>query len=184
MLAVLATATTTLTLSDYTLGASPPDDTSPPCDEAAPSDEAAPQHEGPAPEVIRNIGAAILASQTTTTIAAPPTTTSLATFEGSGFSVVDLAAAGVTDQASLVEVTHEGSSNFVVWEVNDALEETNLLVNVIGPYFGRRVMNLDDDTDTAYLQIEADGAWTVDVYPLAAAGPCAQRGWFRSWEPA
>ena len=103
---------------------------------------------------------------------APPTTAApapLATFEGSGTSVVDLGSIGAADQPVIVEITHDGSSEFVVTELNDAFEQTNLLINVIGAYDGRRVINLDDLVETKHLQVEADGAWTINVYPLRSA---------------
>ncbi len=65
-----------------------------------------------------------------------------------------------------------------MWTVNDALEETSLLVNKVGPYSGRRPVNLEDIDDAAQLSIEADGNWTVTLEPFTSMRHFGKKGTF------
>ena len=77
---------------------------------------------------------------TTTATTAPPTTVAAAweliTMEGTGDDVVEFAVPN--DEAALLEITHDGSSNFVVSSHTADGQDLDLLVNVIGPYQGTR----------------------------------------------
>jgi hypothetical protein len=55
--------------------------------------------------------------------------------------------------------THNGSSNFAVWALEPSGALGDLLVNVIGPYSGTDVV----PRGTKFLDITADGAWTLTV---------------------
>jgi hypothetical protein len=64
---------------------------------------------------------------------------------------------------AVVAMTHEGQRNFVVELVEVASGRTvELLANVIGGYQGSQALGLRDGGDFA-LNIQADGAWTVQV---------------------
>lgn len=104
-----------------------------------------------------------LAPATTTTVS--PTTTTVpapAVLTGTGASVVPLPGR----ELYVATITHDGGGNFAVWALNDALEQIDLLVNEIGPYTGRKPINLLD-SETAQLSIEADGNWSVTLEPGA-----------------
>ena len=63
-----------------------------------------------------------------------------------------------TDRGGIANLTHNGSSNFVVWS-HQAVGgySQDLEVNEIGSYSGQVAM----DTSTKYLDIQADGYWAV-----------------------
>jgi hypothetical protein len=107
----------------------------------------------------------------TTTV--PPTTTTTAppqpvVFEGTGTQVVEI---DLPDRSAVAVATvrHEGASNFVVWELDEALQQVELLVNTIGSYDGVVAVNLTPGTVTTAFEIEADGAWRVELSTLDAA---------------
>ena len=72
---------------------------------------------------------------------------------------------------SVANFTHNGSSNFVVKAYVDSGEE--LLVNEIGFYRGSRPLV---SSGPVMLDIQADGAWTVQVVPLGLAASPAFSG--------
>jgi hypothetical protein len=61
--------------------------------------------------------------------------------------------------------THEGQRNFIVWA--HAGTDRDLLVNTIGGYQGQRSLT---GTVPVTLDIQADGAWTVRMEPIALGG--------------
>lgn len=71
---------------------------------------------------------------------------------------------------SIGAFTHSGSRNFVVQVVRGTNQ--SLLINTIGSYSGTRPLT---GSDPLRLQIEADGAWTVTITPIAC---CATSGAF------
>lgn len=99
--------------------------------------------------------------QPTTTTAPPPIV-----HEGSGTQVIELA---LPDQSLAVigSITHQGGSNFAIWELDANLEQVDLAVNTIGNYAGNVLLNLD--ANTAALEITADGAWRVELNPAMSA---------------
>jgi hypothetical protein len=76
--------------------------------------------------------------------------------------------------ASRVVLTHNGSSNFIVWAYGD---EQQLLVNTIGAYSGSRPLISEGSW---FLEIDADGAWTASVeaipFDSGAAGGISGTG--------
>ncbi|MCE5255147.1 MAG: hypothetical protein LLG45_13255 [Actinomycetia bacterium] len=81
--------------------------------------------------------------------------------------------AGVT----IFHMTHSGSSNFAVTLYNEAGEYVDLLANEIGTYDGATLIGVKADQLVGaepgkhYLQIEADGAWTIVIeQPRVASG--------------
>ncbi len=94
------------------------------------------------------------------------------TINGSGNAVVDLAVPG--DAPALIDLAHNGSSNFIVWSLNGAFGQIDLLVNEIGSYSGRRGLNTGWFSSSGldpvrHLEIDADGSWTLTVRPMTQA---------------
>ena len=89
------------------------------------------------------------------------------TTSGKGDSVIEVPA-GV--QAGLVTATHKGSANFAIWTLDENNEPTDLLVNTIGSYSGTTDFGLTGLGDApAFIQITADGSWTVTLSPISSA---------------
>lgn len=86
-------------------------------------------------------------------------------FSGTGSEVVMLEPLG--EDVFYAAVTHDGSSNIALWSVDENGQDIDLLVNEIGGYEGEVALNFGEDP--AALRIEADGAWTIDLVPLAEA---------------
>ena len=87
-------------------------------------------------------------------------------FSGSGESVEQ----GITIEGGLtvVEATHDGSSNFQV-TLEDDSEYGELFVNVIGGFDGAQAAYVD--SGEYLLDVTGDGEWTVDiVQPRASSG--------------
>jgi len=76
-----------------------------------------------------------------------------------------------TSNLSRLVLTHNGASNFIVKAYDDRGNE-DLLVNVIGRYAGSRPLVGDVSW---FLEIDADGRWTVLIEPLGA-DPAASAG--------
>lgn len=94
------------------------------------------------------------------------------TLSGSGDDVVELATPD--GAAAVLELTHDGSSNFAVFALDQSGNQTDLLVNTIGAYAGSRLVNLGG-SDIGGLEISASGAWQVVARPLRDA-PRAEGG--------
>lgn len=77
-------------------------------------------------------------------------------FSGEGQDVIDEIM--LPSPVSVADFTHDGQENFVVTAYQG--DESELLINVIGAYQGQRP--LWGDTPIM-LDIDADGAWTVEV---------------------
>ena len=73
------------------------------------------------------------------------------------------------DIPAIVEITHQGSSNFVVTNFDHSGERIELLVNEIGAYSGTRPIDFAQSEWTNRLEIQADGSWTVEVKPMSSA---------------
>ena len=128
-------------------------------------------------------GAPSTVSSTTTTVATttapapttttlPPTTTTTeppgwepVVVEGSGDDVVAFSVPG--NDPSVLELTHSGTSNFVATSYTADNERIDLLVNVIGSYSGRVPINFLVGEDIAFIEISADGGWTLTATALA-----------------
>jgi hypothetical protein len=97
-------------------------------------------------------------AETTTTTDYPPM---LGEGSGSGDDVVELS---IIDTAAVVTFTHDGSGNFTVWDLGEGYEQTNLLVNTIGPYTGTRPLQWSEAT--LGFEITADGHWSYVIRPM------------------
>lgn len=82
-------------------------------------------------------------------------------------------------EAAIVVISHAGTSNFIVNSVNASGERIDGLVNTIGNYSGTVPFDADIDIrgeeQTVAFAIDADGAWTITIKPVAAAP---------AWDPA
>jgi hypothetical protein len=76
------------------------------------------------------------------------------TTSGAGAAVLRLSPEALGGGMATVTITHSGSSNFVVKAWGDT---RRLLVNEIGNYNGEVLL----PRDAVLLEIDADGAWTV-----------------------
>lgn len=81
-------------------------------------------------------------------------TFSTGTISGSGNSVIRPSGFG---GAVTLHARHDGSSNFIVTAYNSAGDYVGLPVNVIGAYDNTMIV----PAGTAYLEIQADGNWTL-----------------------
>ncbi|MDI2127411.1 TerD family protein [Yinghuangia seranimata] len=108
----------------------------------------------------------------------PAPVPSVATYEGSGDRILRITRP-VESGPVVAEITCGGAGNFAVWTLNTALEQDKLLVNEIGAYTGRVLLD-ERGTRTERLKIESDGAWTISVQPPTAApwliGPATGHG--------
>lgn len=87
-----------------------------------------------------------------------------ATLSGSGDDVIDIPCIGYP---CIIELTHDGNSNFAVKSIDKNGNNVDLLVNEIGAYNGT-VTTYFDYSDSAMLEITADGSWTATFKPLAS----------------
>lgn len=105
-------------------------------------------------------------SEETTTTEAPTTTTTTVPepviYEGSGTQVLEIELPDPS-QAYIATISHQGSRNFAVWELDEGLEQVDLRVNEIGAYEGTVLVNLTEGVTTTALEIEADGTWRVEI---------------------
>lgn len=92
------------------------------------------------------------------------------TVSGSGNDVIDFQIPG--DVPAIVDLYHDGSSNFIVSSLDKDFEDIDLLVNEIGTYEGRRMVHggwFGAPELVRHLEIDADGNWTVTARPISAA---------------
>jgi hypothetical protein len=92
------------------------------------------------------------------------------TIAGSGNDVVDLRIPG--DAPAILDLTYDGGSNFIVWSLDGSHDLIDLLVNEIGSYTGRRMVHggwLSSPDLVRFLDITANGPWSITVRPLSAA---------------
>ncbi|WP_147050527.1 LGFP repeat-containing protein [Kocuria flava] len=83
---------------------------------------------------------------------------------GYGDDVISITKPDGPGSMAVVEATHDGSSNFIVWGQDAGYADTDLLVNDIGTYSGSMLLDEDDwGAPTVRLRITADGAWTISV---------------------
>ena len=86
-------------------------------------------------------------------------------YSGAGDTVLSVDIPATTASHVMVRITHNGTRNIAVWSLDADLNEVDLLVNDIGAYDGTTILA----ADAVGLSIEADGAWTVTIEPIAAA---------------
>jgi stress response protein SCP2 len=108
----------------------------------------------------------------------PPVVPAVRTYEGTGDRILRVEHP-VPAGPFVAEITGTGTGNFAVWTLDSALEQDKLLVNEVGAYHGRVLVD-ERGTRTERLKIESDGAWTVVVQPPTAApwltGPVTGEG--------
>ncbi|MHB1132658.1 MAG: hypothetical protein ACYC4L_09765 [Chloroflexota bacterium] len=76
------------------------------------------------------------------------------------------------DGAATLTFSHQGSRNFIVKALPEGGRDV-LLVNAVGAYQGSRYLAASGPVS---LEIQADGAWTASVAPLASGGQPAFAG--------
>lgn len=81
-------------------------------------------------------------------------------FTGSGDDIVTFPT-NLVGEFAVLEITYESGGNFIVWLYNSNNEKEDLIVNVIGHYKGRVMINAEDDASGAMLQVESNGPWTI-----------------------
>lgn len=81
----------------------------------------------------------------------------------------DVVAIDKPNVPAIVQLSHQGSSNFVVTSYDTNGNHLELLVNEIGSYNGIRPLDFAANDLTGRLEIQADGSWVVEVKPLSAA---------------
>ena len=89
---------------------------------------------------------------------------------GVGNDVIDFRIPG--DVPAVLDLTHDGTSNFIVWSLDSSFGLIDLLVNEIGPYDGRRMVHggwFSAPELVRHLDIDADGAWSITARPMTAA---------------
>ena len=92
------------------------------------------------------------------------------TVSGTGNDVLGFRVPG--DVPAILDITYAGSSNFIVWSLDDSHEAIDLLVNEIGAYDGRRMVHggwFLAPEHVRYLDITASGPWTITTRPLLSA---------------
>jgi len=85
-----------------------------------------------------------------------------AVFTGTGDAVFPITTENFANFA-IVFAKHDGSRNFIVSFLDSNGERTEGLVNEIGSYEG---WSMTAGDDVAFLQVAADGAWTVDLQQI------------------
>ena len=92
------------------------------------------------------------------------------TVNGTGNDVIEFQIPG--DAPAVLDLTNDGTSNFIVWSLDGSFANIDLLVNEIGSYSGRRMVHggwFSQPEFVRYLEIDADGAWSITAYPMSAA---------------
>lgn len=67
-----------------------------------------------------------------------------------------------------VKLTHDGSSNFIVWTVNYLNTKLDYIVNEIGPYDKLDSVHIVDDGEYTF-DITASGNWTMTISTYSRA---------------
>jgi hypothetical protein len=62
-----------------------------------------------------------------------------------------------------------GAANFAVWALGESGEKQALLVNTIGNYTGTVLFDQKTGEHSVAMDVEADGAWTIEIKPVTAA---------------
>ncbi len=65
-----------------------------------------------------------------------------------------------------IDFSYDGDGNFIVQSFDRNNESVDLIVNEIGPYHGTNLFNFFNDEEATSLQVEADGNWSMTIYPL------------------
>ena len=84
-------------------------------------------------------------------------------YSGSGDTILQIELPAGPDAIGIATMSHSGSRNFVVWSLDENLEQSDLLVNTIGGYSGTVPFSLDSGERVSAFEINADGAWTITL---------------------
>ncbi|KQV26664.1 hypothetical protein [Yonghaparkia sp. Root332] len=84
-------------------------------------------------------------------------------YSGTGDTILQIELPAGPDSIGIATIAHSGSSNFAVWSLDGDLNQSDLLVNVIGGYAGTVPFNLSTAERITAFEITADGAWTVTL---------------------
>jgi hypothetical protein len=95
----------------------------------------------------------------TPTYSTPPSSSGLTHFSGSGDDVRSFTVTG--SGLRIFTMSHTGSHNFAVVLKDNGGNYVTLLANEIGSYSGKKSERLT--SGTYYLDITADGSWTIDI---------------------
>ena len=93
------------------------------------------------------------------------------TVSGYGTKVVN-----IPGSAGIVEATHEGDSNFIVWTLDRNNRSNDLLVNEIGQYSGVVPFGVEDRESARKIQVRADGFWELTFQPVSSASSFKNAG--------
>lgn len=85
---------------------------------------------------------------------------------GSGDQVLDL---GGDLQTGLIRSDMDGSGNNIVWTLNSGYQRNDLVVNEIGNTAGTRLFGGPYSDATRFLQVTADGPWSIQVLDIRNA---------------
>jgi hypothetical protein len=89
------------------------------------------------------------------------------TYSGLGDDVISLPRA---IKSFIVESTHSGTSNFAVWTLDKDGENIDLLFNESGSFQGITATGMMKwDASSKFLEVTADGAWTIILKSLEKA---------------
>lgn len=93
------------------------------------------------------------------------------TATGVGDSVIKITKPGGATSPALVTATHNGQGHFAITALDSGLNWNDLLVNTIGPYSGTTILDwyMFQPERSTYLEIKANGRWTVTIKKLSAA---------------
>ncbi len=93
-----------------------------------------------------------------------PAPTSTRTYRGNGDAVIKITKPDGLKSVAAVHSSYSGSGNFIVWGLDSAYGNTDLLANTIGSYSGTALLDEDDwGNRTTRLKITAEGPWTITV---------------------
>lgn len=68
--------------------------------------------------------------------------------------------------AAILRVVYKGRSNFSVISYDANNEIVDYLINTIGAYDGRILMDLRDGDHSTRLQVESSGEWEIEILPF------------------
>jgi uncharacterized protein with LGFP repeats len=96
---------------------------------------------------------------------APAPTPGVSNYAGFGRTVIPISKPGGARVAAVATLTHNGRSNFIVKSLDASYGWKDTLVNEIGQYGGTVLFDESNwkGTDTVYLDIQADGAWSINI---------------------
>ncbi len=84
-------------------------------------------------------------------------------YTGTGDSILAIELPDGAGQVAVATLTHDGSSNFAIFSLDENLAQQDLIVNTIGAYQGTVLFNAGFGGDPTSLEISADGNWTVTM---------------------